>query len=120
MKAAMSIAAMSIATMSIATAIAESASRIAASVVAMVKSTTIESATIKAVAIESAAIPGAGANEESAGKPFRTIVPIGRAGVWSVVVVAILAIRRATDVSVTGPYPNTHGNLSLRVSGWND
>jgi hypothetical protein len=53
------------------------------------------------VAVSVTAVPGAGANEDAAGKPRRTIVSVGRAGIGIVAVVAISADRSRIPIAVT-------------------
>ncbi len=59
-------------------------------------------------------IPGAGAYEYAADKVAGPIIAIGRAFIWIIVVVAILADRSRSIR--TGTYSNAHGNLCGRVS----
>jgi hypothetical protein len=77
-------------------------------------------AVITAVSISVPAIPGSGADKQTAGEPRRSIVPVGRAGIRIVAVIAIGAdgsrvavtvspIHRATD-------PNSDRDLSMGVS----
>jgi hypothetical protein len=53
------------------------------------------------VAVPVTVVPGAGANEDAAGKPRRTIVSVGRAGIGIVAVVAISADRSRIPIAVT-------------------
>src|ERR1700722_5331663 len=69
-------------------------------------------------AIEPATEPGTGADEESAIKPFRAVVSVGRARIRSIVVVAIgtsrRSIRNRWPISVT-THADAYRNLRVRI-----
>jgi len=93
----------------------ESASVSAATVVAV--SATVIAATIVAVASVSVitAIPGAGADEDAADEPVRSIEAVGCAGVRIIIVVAIGADGRGAVIG-RGDNSDTEGEaLGLRV-----
>src|SRR5712691_10747397 len=93
----------------------ESASVSAATVVAV--SATLIAATIVAVASVSVitAIPGAGADEDAADEPVRSIEAVGCAGVRIIIVVAIGADGRGAVIG-RGDNSDTEGEaLGLRV-----
>ena len=73
--------------------------------------TTIESAAIEATPAE----PWSGANEDPADEPIRSIVAIGRAGVWGIAVVAIGASWSAVSIAVTRSAITNANRHSLRV-----
>jgi hypothetical protein len=64
-----------------------------------------------AAATPVAVIPGAGADEDSTYKPIRSVIAIGRARIWVIVVVSIVADWRGANVARTKS--NAHADLSL-------
>jgi hypothetical protein len=73
-----------------------------------------------AVSVSISAIPGAGTDEHSAHEPRRSIVPVRRAGIRIVAVVAIGAHRSRIAVTVSpihrGTDPNSNRHLRMRIS----
>jgi hypothetical protein len=62
-------------------------------------------------------IPGAGADEDAAGKPIRSVVSIGGAGVGIIVVIAIGADGGGPVIHRT-PYTDAKGDaLGVRARG---
>jgi hypothetical protein len=83
------------------TSIAESAAApIAISAPAVEAAPVAKPAPVESVTI-TVVIPGAGADEESAGKPVRSIVAIGCAGIRIIRVVAVVANRRPIAIVVS-------------------
>ena len=60
----------------------------------------IETIVYMAVEVGRAVKPRAGTDEETAAEPFRAVVPVGSAGVWSVVIIAVRAYGWRSDVDV--------------------
>jgi hypothetical protein len=67
---------------------------------------------VPAIAIPVAAIPGSRADEHSAEEPRRSIVPVRRAGIRIVAVIAIGADRSGIAIA---PNSNSNRDLSMRV-----
>jgi hypothetical protein len=61
-----------------------------------------------------AVIPGACADEDAANKVTRPVIPIGRAGIRIIVIVAIRANRRRSD-GISGAIAHAHSDLRRRV-----
>src|SRR6266446_838599 len=59
-------------------------------------------------------VPRAGADEDSAVEPVRTIVAVGGAGIRGIPVIAIRADRR--NIAITSANSNSNPNLRLRRS----
>ncbi len=66
--------------------------------------------------IESAVEPGAGADEDTAGEIARSVVSIGRAGVWVISIVAVGARGRPSHVGRSNSHTDHH-SLSAGVRG---
>jgi hypothetical protein len=67
---------------------------------------------VPAIAIPVAAIPGSRTDEDSAEEPRRSIVPVRRAGIRIVTVIAISADRSGIAIA---PNSNSNRDLSMRV-----
>jgi hypothetical protein len=69
--------------------------------------------------ISVAAIPGAGAEKDAAVKPRRSVVPVGRASVGIIAVVAISADRSRVAVAVSPIHratdPNSNRDLGMGI-----
>jgi hypothetical protein len=77
-----------------------------------------------AVSISVAAIPRPGTDKDAAVEPRRSVVPIRRASVWIVAVVAIRADRSRVAVAVTPIHrstdPNSNRYLGMRIGRGGD
>ena len=74
---------------------------------AVVAGASVEAAAVVAV------IPRAGSNEDAVGEPTGSVVSVGRAGVWRVIIVAIGARWRSADVAGAESDANTDPDLRL-------
>jgi len=89
---------------------------VAATVSSITTAITVAIAAVSIAATE----PRAGTNEDTAVKPRRTIVTIGRTAIGVSVIVAIATNRRTIVPPIDWPaYPNTHRNLCVRVCSRN-
>jgi hypothetical protein len=73
-----------------------------------------------AVAVSVTVVPGTGTDKDAAGKPRRTIVSVGRAGIRIVAIVAISADGGRIPIAVTAinrsADTNADRNLGMRIS----
>jgi hypothetical protein len=79
-----------------------------------VETTSIESAAVVAMTVVPVE-PGTGADEDSADEPIRAVVSIGRTSIRVIIIVAVRAYRRRSNITISRPesYADSH---SLRVS----
>lgn len=93
------------------------AARVAAAITpvaaTIANSVAITSVTVAAAEAPSAAEPRAGADEDSTNKPVRTVVPVGRAGIGIVRIVAVRTDRRPINRRIGG-VPIPESNLGVR------
>ena len=113
------------ASISAAGVVADRTVSIVAAAAVVAASAVVPSAAIEATAtVESATIatePWAGANEDAANEPIRSVVAVWRAGVWGIAVVTIGASRSPVSVAVTGVSRSAKTNanrhsLGVRIS----
>jgi hypothetical protein len=72
---------------------------------------------VEAAATVVTAIPGASADKDAAVEPRRSVVPVGRAAVRIIAVVAIGADRSSVAVTIhRDTDPNSDRNLGMRIS----
>jgi hypothetical protein len=72
-------------------------------------------AVVAAIAISVSVIPGSGADKDSAVKPCRPVIPVRRAGIRIVTVVAVRADRSGVSIAPVNRAtdPNADRNLGV-------